>query len=253
MDQLSRRKLTGFVFVMGVTVFTILPVARAEVFQVTIENLSQNVLTPAPFITHDSSFDLFDEGVVASGNLERLAEDGLFAGVVAQANLALGAAVLDIQVAGGAPILPGGSAMVTIQADVAHPWLSFASMLAFSNDAFIGGAAGDGAIDLFPGGSPFVGELLIQPAEVWDAGTEVNDELAINVPALGAGVEAGTPEGGVIVLGHPGIQGVGDIPLANNWLGEPVARITIVPEPSTLTMLAAIGLVGLLVLIRRKR
>jgi hypothetical protein len=154
--------LAGWVFVAGAIVCTILPAARAEVFYVTIENLSPNVLTPVPFISHNASFDLFDEGVVASGNLERLAEDGLPTGVVAQANFRLGGPVLDVQVAGAAPIPQGGSATVTIQADLAHPWLSFASMLAFSNDAFIGGAAGDGAINLFPGGSPFEGTLLIQ-------------------------------------------------------------------------------------------
>ncbi len=253
MIQLSRKKLVWVVVVVGAAVFTVLPVARAEMFDITIENLSPNELTPTVFITHDSSFDLFDEGALASGNLERLAEDGGVAGVLAQANVALGSGVLDIQVGGAGPIVSGASATVTIEADAAHPWLSYASMLYFSNDAFIGGAYGDGAIDLFPGGSRFIGVLTIQPGDVWDAGTEVNDELAASVPGLGAGVEAGTPEGQVITLGHPGIQGDDDIPLANNWVGGPVASITIVPEPSTLTMLAAIGLAGLFALIRRKR
>ena len=189
---------------------------------------------------------------MASGNLERLAEDGIFANIVAQANWA-GAAVLDVQVAGGAPIGPLGSATVTIQADLAHPWFSHASMLAFSNDAFIGAAFGDGAINLFPGGLPFAGQLLIQPGDVWDAGTEVNDELAVNVPGLGAGVEAGVPEGGVIVRGHPGILGVGGISSDKDWRAGPVAQITFIPEPSTLTMLAAIGSLGVLVGIRRRR
>ena len=143
--------------------------------------------------------------------------------------------------------------MVTIEADPDHPWLSFASMAALSNDAFIGGAYEDGAINLFPGGSRFIGELVIQSEQVWDAGTEVNDELTASVPGLGAGIEAGTPEGQVIKLGHYGIKGIGDIPLSANWVGGPIAALTIVPEPSTLSMLAAIGSVGLLALIRRRR
>jgi hypothetical protein len=256
MIELSRRKLAWLVVVVGVAVFAVLPVARAGMFEITIENTSPNLFTPVVFITHDSSFDLFDEGALASGNLERLAEDGRFAGVVAQANVALGTGVLDIQVgeaAGGGAIGPGASATVTVEADSAHPWLSFASMLAFSNDAFIGGAYGDGAIDLFAGGSPFVGLLTIQPGDVWDAGTEVNDELAASVPGLGAGVEEGTPEGQVITLGHPGIQGTGDIDPRLNWTGGSLASITVAPEPSTLTMLAAIGSMGLFALIRRKR
>ncbi len=251
MIQLSRKKLVWLVVVAGVAVFTTLPVARADMFEITIENTSPNVLTPAVFITHDSSFDLFDEGALASGNLERLAEDGKGAGIVAQANVALGSGVLDIQVVTTGVIVSGASATVTIEADADHPWLSFASMLAFSNDAFIGGALDDGAIDLYASGLPFV--LTIQPSDVWDAGTEVNDELASSVPGLGADVDAGTPEGQVITLGHPGIQGDEGIDSGLDWTGGSLASITVVPEPSTLTMLAAIGSMGLFALIRRKR
>ena len=222
----------------------------AATFQITIENLSPNVLTPVPFITHDAGFDLFDAGAAASGDLELLAEDGMPTGVVASAIAATGTTVSDHAVASGAPIGPGGSAMVTLDTTAAHPWLSFASMLAFSNDAFIGAAASDGAIDLFPGGSPLSDVILIQPSEVWDAGTEINDELAANVPGLGAAVDAGTAEGGVIAASHPGIAGVGDVLLSRDWLGGPVARITIVPEPATACLLALGAVTALL---RRRR
>ena len=211
------------------------------------------MLTPAPFITHSGAFDLFDAGGSASPELEELAEDGVFGGVEGLATAQLGGAVADVQVAfgpGPGPITPGQSAMVSVNADPAHPLLSFASMLAFSNDAFIGGAAGDGAIDLFPGGSPFSGVIMVMPGDVWDAGTEVNDELAANVPALGGA--GGVPENGLITGNHPGILGTGDIGLDKAWAGDPVARITIVPEPSSL-ILAAVGLLGVLAWVWRRR
>lgn len=219
--------------------------ASADMFQITIENLGPNVLTPAPFISHNAAFDLFSAGAPASASVEALAEDGMVAGVLADA-AAAGANVADVQVAGAAPIPPGGSAMIMLNADAAHPWLSFASMLAVSNDAFIGVATGDGAIDLYPGGSPFNGVIMLTHREVWDAGTEVNDELAINVPALGGA--GSVDENGVIFAPHAGILGVGDIPLSFNWVEGDVARITIVPEPATLSLLG----LGLFALLRRR-
>ena len=228
------RVLVGMVIVGG----ALLPGwAAAEEFQITIENLSPNVLTPAPFISHDAGFDLFSAGAMVSAEMEMLAEDGMPGGVVGLAGGALGGAVADFGVAGAGPIGPGGSATVTIQADAAHPYLSFASMLAFSNDGFIGWALGDGALDLMAGGTPFAGQVMIMPADVWDAGTEVNDELAAHVPALGAPAGAGVDENGVLSSPHAGIQGIGDIPASRDWRGGPVARITIVPEPAGLAML----------------
>ncbi len=219
---------------MGTTAF-------GEDFQITIENLSPNVLTPAPFIAHNAMFDLFDLGQPASAAIELLAEDGMPTGVAGMATVAMGTSVsnFDIAFGAGGPIVPGESVTVTINTDASHPMLSFASMFAFSNDAFIGRAAGEGAIDLFPGGVPFQGAVTITPQTVWDAGTEVNDELAAHVPALGAALNAGTTEFGLIAQPHTGILGIGDIPLDRDWTGGDVARITIVPEPASLAILLA--------------
>jgi hypothetical protein len=241
---------TTRLFHLAITAALLLAVAvpaGAAVFEITIENLSPNVLTPAVFITHDAGIDLFDLGAAASPELELLAEDGVPDGLVDLATAELGTTVTDVVVAAG-PLLTGESAVVMVETDPAHPLLSFASMLAVSNDAFIGNTTGDGAIDLFPGGIPVEEEvLLIDDEGVWDAGTEVNDEEDTTVPGLGGG--DGVDEDGVITLPHPGIVGIGDIPLDADWTPGDVAKITITPEPSTMLLLSA----GALAMIRRRR
>ena len=218
---------------------------HAVLFEITFENIGPNVLTPAPFITHNAGFDFFDNGQAASSQLEMLAEDGVPTGVVDLATASLGTTVSDVQVAGGGPLTPGTSATVRVNTSAAHPFLSFASMLAASNDAFLGVATGDGAFDLFAGGIPFNGVIVLDDSDVWDAGTEVNDELSTSVPALGAAFNAGTPEGSVITIPHPGLTGIGDLPLSFNWIDGPVGRITIsvVPTPEPIT--GALGLISL--------
>lgn len=235
--------------------------ASATSFQITLENLSPNVLTPPVFISHSAAADLFDTGAPAIPELEILAEDGVPTGLAGIGFLAMqGGAVADVQVGSG-PLLQNQSTTVTLEADPAHPWLSFASMLAVTNDAFIGVTTGDGAINLFPDDNPLAGEVLIPPAEVWDAGTEVNTELAAHVPALGADFGAGPDEGGVITANHPGIQGTGEVPPAADWTDGNVASLRFnpaflasvdgqgpppIPEPATLilvgTALTGMGL-----------
>jgi hypothetical protein len=218
----------------------------STMYQITIKNLSPNVLSPAAFITHDAGFDLFDLGVAASSAVELLAETGNPADVISLA--ASSGSVFDYQVASGGILAQGFTGKVVINADLAHPWLSFMSMMGISNDGFIGGTTGDGAISLFSGGLPLYGTYVIEPADVWDAGTEVNDEAYGSVGALGGG-NGGTDENGVITLNHPGILGIGGvdgIPVDRDWTGGSVAQITIapIPEPSTVLLLG-FGLAGL--------
>ncbi len=217
---------------------------HAEEFQITIQNVSPNVLSPAFFGSHDGGWDVFDVGAAASAAIEAVAEAGDPTLLTADAMAA--ASVLDHAVAGAAPLMTGQSASVTLTADLAHPWLSFASMMGVSNDGFIGGAIGDGVIDLFPGGVPFNGVLVLTHEDVWDAGTEVNDESAMSVGALGG--LGGIDENGVITQPHAGILGIGDIPVSYDWVPGDVAVITIVPEPAALALLGVAGLF----LIRRR-
>jgi uncharacterized protein (TIGR03382 family) len=97
---------------------------------------------------------------------------------------------------------------------------------------------------------------------VWDAGTEVNDEIPENTAFLGQMMpDTGVDENGVIGL-HAGFQGsqalggaLGNILSSPQFAGGdftipgyPIARITIVPTPGALALLGFAGLVG-----RRRR
>ena len=220
--------------------------ASADFFEITIENISNNVLTPTAFITSNSNFDVFDQNAAASPEVELMAEGGDLSGYDSLV-AAAGADVLGYEKTMGGPIMPGESRTITIEATLDNRYLTFASMLAFTNDGFIGTAYGDGELDLFHNGSPLFADFTVSWLDVWDAGTEVNDELAANVPGLGG--DGSVDENGVITQPHAGIMGVGDIPLDRDWYGFDVARITIVPAPGAVALL---GLGGL-TMIRRRR
>ncbi len=244
-------RLLCVAIVLALVAITNVP-ASAAAFQITIKNLSNNVLSPTPFISHNTAFDLFDKNAFASTELEMLVEDGVTSGVVSLANAAKGIGdVASVVVTSGGPILPGESRTVSLTADPAHPLLTFASMLMYSNDAFIGAAAGDSSFSLFHNGLPIQANFIISFLDVWDAGTEMDDELAVHVPGLGSLFGAGLPENGKITQPHLGITGTNDIPLSRDWYGYDVAQIIIVPEPSSLAVLAA-GMAGVVALVRRR-
>jgi hypothetical protein len=86
--------------------------AFADQFDISIENLSPNVLTPAVFVTHNEQADLFDEGSPVSPQVERLAEDGIPDDLVERATELQGTGqVLDFGAATveGGPIGPGSA------------------------------------------------------------------------------------------------------------------------------------------------
>ena len=183
--------------------------------QVTFTNLqSPNgaLLTPVFFATTNGSYDIFNSGSAASSNLERQAEDGTTGPQIATA-LASGNVNEAIATSGG-PLAPGASRTVTLLADSLNQltqYLSYTSMVIPSNDAFI---ANDDAteIAIFDDNGNVIRRTganahIVLGDEVWDAGTEVNDEVPANTAALGQSVpNTGVTEGGVVHR-HPGLQG----------------------------------------------
>ena len=194
--------------------------------EVTLTNLSPDdgsLLTPIFVATQDGVYDFFDVGSAASENLERLAEDGDVGPRIAAAIASGG--VGEAQATSGGPVAPGESRTLTFFADPSNPltrYLSYASMVIPSNDAFI---ANDSPLelDLFDDGGNLIRRVgdsayIVAGNEIWDAGTEVNDEVPENTAALAqVAPDTGVDENGVVTA-HPGFQG-------SEGLGGPIGNI----------------------------
>ena len=194
------------------------PATSVEVL-VTISNLAPaegTHLTPFWVEFHDGSFNLFDEGAAASPGLESTAEDGATALLSAEfSNAALGFEDDTITGPGPSPVFfPGNTSAVKFSLDSSSPlnrYFSFASMIIPSNDAFIGN--GDPmAYEVFDESGNFVmTEIIILGTQVWDAGTEVNDEVPANVAFLEqAAPNTGQDENGTVQF-HSGFASGGAI------------------------------------------
>ena len=176
--------------------------------------------------THNRDFRLFDLGQPISEELALVAEDALNAELFAA--LSANPDVFDVQTIGIVdpptifPILPGESASVVITANKRNRFLSLATMLVTTNDAF---AALNGVRLPKISGRFF--------ALAYDAGSEANTENCNDIPGPPCGVinRVGGGEGYVSI--HSGIHGTaGGVPSSNlipserDWR-NPVAIITI--------------------------
>lgn len=208
-----------------VTVCTAIADNKGKTYSVTITNLSKKQpLTPPVVISHNSNFKLYMAGQPAGAELIALAEGGDVEPLMAL--LSSDDDVFDYM-AGGGLIFPGESMTINVKVKGKYRKLSLASMLAATNDAFIG-VNGTSA--------PHFSKTLT--AVAYDAGSEANTELCTDVPALPCGDldgdgEADNPnmrvtdgaEGFVHV--HNGIHGVGDLNKANMDWRNPVAKVVI--------------------------
>jgi Ca2+-binding RTX toxin-like protein len=194
--------------------------------EITLTNLSPDqgsLLTPIFVATQNGIYDQFDVGSAASENIERLAEDGTVGPRIAAA-LASGG-VGEAQATVGGPVAPGETRTLTFFADPTDPltqYISYASMVIPSNDAFIGNDDPT-QLDLFDDGGNLIRRVganafVVTGDNVYDAGTEVNDEIPANTAALAqAAPNTGVTEGGVIRQ-HEGFQG-------SERFGGPVGNI----------------------------
>ncbi len=171
--------------------------------------------TPVWIGVHDGSFDFFDLDSPASEALERLAEDGTTA-PISQSFKDSGAGNTDMTVISSGefpPFAPGASASITLELDANDPkdrYLSFASMVIPSNDAFVGNNDPK-AYPIFDDQGKLIRDrIIISDLRVYDAGTEVNDELPANTAFLDQmAPNTGVTEDGVVTV-HEGFMASGN-------------------------------------------
>ncbi len=231
--------------------------ADGEAVQFTFENLQPGdgfFFTEAWVGLHNGDFDLFDAGERATPGLEALAEGGntelLGSEFAAPGRLQATVGNGDVQFISPGEVIEGSIDIINPQN---YRYVSFASMLIPTNDAFFGN---DDAIEIFDADGNFNGPITIEitGADLYDAGTEVNDAqgaagFSLGFDGVNGGESTNDPTG--VVAQHPGFRNlVGLQTAAGTTVGsdgsggigrnEVVARITIDVGDSINTQ-AAVG------------
>ena len=154
-------------------------------FRVRIQNIAPESETPTLFapgawVLHSEADPIFTSGEKDRGEgLEALAEDG-DPTLLADSLRALGlqSGVFDTPVCADSPrpLRPLEYFEFEVTASPETPFLSFATMLAQSNDLFL--APAGGGISLFDDDSkPIAAQFVTRKLLFWDAGTEANEAL----------------------------------------------------------------------------
>ncbi|MBN4080162.1 spondin domain-containing protein [Beggiatoa alba] len=190
-----------------------------KMYEVTITNISHGeFFTPVMVASHKKGVKLFKLGEPASTALEDMAESGNTNPL--KDSLLSSGQVLDVAQATAA-LPPGKSVTLKVRMSKRYSYISVASMLVPSNDAFI-------ALNGMYVGNAKAPVTVYSPA--YDAGSELNDELCVSIPGpgfvcRGEGTNLETGEGYVHI--HPGIQGIADLDKARFDWRNPTAKITI--------------------------
>ncbi len=200
---MKHRRLVINLVLLGIAILGQLAVARATrqrtpqrtKFTVRVENISKPdgqtasdgtkwsfALSPGLWVLNDKKSGLFTEGKPASKGLESQAEDGDPSGLAGwlmvshHASSLHGVFKTPIGMMGPGPIRPGDSFEFSFTASPGVK-LSLTMMNGQSNDEFY--APDENGIALFDAkGAPFSGDITAKLI-LWDAGTEVNEELGI--------------------------------------------------------------------------
>jgi len=190
-------------------------------YEIIVENLTpatgagaSQPFSPPVLATHHRKMHIFRPGSRASDELAQIAEDAVSGPLIDK--LQNSSRVLDV-VAGDAVILPGGEARYEIQAARSKRRLSAVFMLVNTNDAF-GGLDG---VRL-----PSRGEKVYY-VRAYDAGSELNTELATDIPGPCCGSPGQGTDTHERIAEHAGILGVGDLDPADYGWTEPIAKVTV--------------------------
>lgn len=190
--------------------------ARSKAVEVSVTNYTAGQpFSPITCVVHDRTFSIYQLGQAAGAGLESIAEDAIaddLAEEVAQSN---GAAKM--LVVGDGPIPPGGTDSVVVEMD-RRDLVSCVWMLVNTNDTFSSITGVE---------RPRKRETFHFHRIAFDAGTEANDEQAEHIPGPCCGdmSRMGMDENG-LVLGSPGIAGIGDLMHVHDWRG-PVAAVVV--------------------------
>lgn len=243
--------------------------AEAVDVQITVQNVGPangTYFGPTWFGFHDGTFDYFNSGAAASSALQTLAEDGPPSQVDAMFAASGAGSASGVVVGTGSTFSPqfdpGESQSIMLSLDAMNPksrYVSFGSMVVPSNDAFMGNDNPMG-IQIFDGSGNFVGaDFIVMGSMIWDAGTEMNDEVPMNTGFFGQMTPNTGPDENGVVMFHPGYNPVGSGGILDSAMfasadfkqaGFQVARIIITPEPASMALL---GLGGVLFARRRRR
>ena len=222
--------------------------------RVTVENLvpaDSFFFTPVWIGFHDGVFDVYTSGQSAAGfpGLEEIAEEGNTGPLSTDFNTNFNGVDATITSPGGfvpAPVFDPGETsqfQLNVANSATHRFFSYASMVIPSNDAFF---ANGGPQDhmIFDAAGVFQGPTVIEifGRDVLDAGTEVNDENGGAAFSANGGTSA---DQGGLIASHSGLSNfVGTQTAAGTTISTDladdtlIARITIVPEPTALTLSA---------------
>ena len=193
-----------------------------SVGQVSITNIGHQPLAPILVVTHSKrAMPIFRPGMPASMELATLAETGNPAPLQAMVGTDPSVAYATHVTGMSGKVMPGETVTAEVVFDTSHRWVSIAGMLVHTNDAF---ASYQGA--MIPYG---IGHNSYM-AHVWDAGSEANTEACADVPGVhcvDTYDNARNMDGAEgMVLMHPGIHGMGDVPAMYDWRG-PVAMLKV--------------------------
>ncbi len=206
--------------VVGVSLLLTGTVSAQETYRIRLTNLTRGqIMSPAVIAAHSSQIRMFRVGRQASPALAALAEDADTSALTAALDAA-GADVTDYVVGDGV-LMPGETKTYEITI-AAGDYLSLASMLVTSNDAF----AGVDSYDL----SGLMGrKSFTVPA--YDSGSENNSENCAYIPGppCGNGGARDTKGREGFVHIHAGIRGDGDISKTNYDWRNPVMRVELLP------------------------